>query len=161
MYNLGFLELDSNRLSGEIPAELGNLSNLKVLDLEYNTGLTGPLPLSLTGLNLTDLLLHATQLCVPSDETFMTWLDGIETKSGITFCADEPAPSSDRDALIEFYHATHGPNWTNNTNWLSDKPLGEWHGVTTDENGQVCELGVNNNNLSGTIPPVLGELDAL
>ena len=40
--------------------------------------------------------------------------------------------NNDRDALVAFYHATDGPNWTNNENWLSDQPLDTWHGV----NGQ-------------------------
>ena len=44
--------------------------------------------------------------------------------------------SSDRDALVALYHATDGPNWTNSTNWLSDRPLGDWHGVTVS-NGRV------------------------
>ena len=30
---------------------------------------------------------------------------------------------SDRDALVAFYNATDAPNWTNNANWLSDKPI--------------------------------------
>ena len=37
---------------------------------------------------------------------------------------------SDRDALIAFYNATDGPNWTDNTNWCSDEPLDTWYGVT-------------------------------
>ena len=44
-------------------------------------------------------------------------------------------PGSDRDALVALYNATNGPTWANNTNWLSDEPLGEWYGVTTDGGG--------------------------
>ena len=45
--------------------------------------------------------------------------------------AQLPAPpATDRDALEALYNATDGPNWTNNSNWLSDRPIGEWHGVT-------------------------------
>lgn len=43
-------------------------------------------------------------------------------------------------ALISLYNATDGPNWSNNTNWLSEMPLGEWYGVTTDSGGRVVEL---------------------
>ena len=32
----------------------------------------------------------------------------------------------EREALIEFYKATGGDNWGNNTNWCSEKPVGEW-----------------------------------
>ena len=44
---------------------------------------------------------------------------------------------TDRDALVTLYNATSGGGWANNDNWLSDKPLGEWHGVTTDSDGRV------------------------
>ena len=53
----------------------------------------------------------------------------------------EVSPSlSDRDALVALYNATNGPNWTNNTNWLSNAPIGQWYGVTTNANGRVTEL---------------------
>ena len=44
-------------------------------------------------------------------------------------------PSGDRDALVTLYNATDGPNWVNNTNWLSDEPLDTWYGVTTNAGG--------------------------
>ena len=67
-------------------------------------------------------------------------------------------PSSDRDALIAFYHATGGPNWRNRTNWLSDAPIGEWFGVATDNGVKVIGLILLDNNLTGTIPPEIGQL---
>ena len=66
--------------------------------------------------------------------------------------------STDRAALEILYHATDGPNWTNNANWLSDRPLGEWDGVTTDADGRVTELLLDERGLSGLIPPELGTL---
>ena len=47
---------------------------------------------------------------------------------------------SDRTALIDFYHALDGPNWEDAENWLSEEPLNEWHGITTDANGSVIRL---------------------
>ena len=67
----------------------------------------------------------------------------------------------DRDALVALYNATDGDNWTNNTNWLSDRPLGEWFGVTTDENGRVTRLVLRANELSGVLPAELGNLTNL
>ena len=64
----------------------------------------------------------------------------------------------DRTALEALYNAGGGPDWTNNTNWLSDKPLSEWHGVTVDNNGCVTELDLPNNQLTGSIPSELGNL---
>ncbi len=49
------------------------------------------------------------------------------------------------------YSATGGANWTDNTNWLSNEPLSEWHGVSTDGQGSVDELRLSANGLTGTI----------
>ena len=75
--------------------------------------------------------------------------------------ADNGAASTDRAALIALYNATGGANWTNNANWLSDASIGQWHGVTTDANGRVTELDLWENQLSGSIPPELGNLTNL
>ena len=47
-----------------------------------------------------------------------------------------------RPALVALYDATDGPNWVNGEGWLTDGPLGEWHGVTAPE-GRVVELGLS------------------
>ena len=47
----------------------------------------------------------------------------------------------DRGVLIALYNATDGANWTDKTNWNSDKPIGEWYGVTTDDDGRVHRVG--------------------
>ncbi len=76
-----------------------------------------------------------------------------------------PTPSgtvaSDRAALVALYNATDGPNWHNNTNWLSDKPLGEWHGITTGNGGRVVRISLHYNGLNGQIPLQFGDLTAL
>ena len=77
-----------------------------------------------------------------------------------------PTLESDRDVLVEFYKATDGPNWIDNTNWLSDAPIGEWYGVTADENGRVIELVLegtlfNRHGLRGKIPSELGNITSL
>ena len=68
---------------------------------------------------------------------------------------------SDRAVLVALYHSTGGANWGANANWLSDRPIGEWHGVTTNSNGRVVELGLLRNQLTGEIPPELGGLSNL
>ena len=81
--NLIVLNLQDNGLSGEIPAELGNLSNLETLLLYDNTSLMGALPQSLTGLTkLTHFYFNNTGLCATLDPAFQTWLQGIEETSG-------------------------------------------------------------------------------
>ena len=64
-------------------------------------------------------------------------------------------------ALIALYNATGGPDWHDNSNWLSQKPFSTWFGVTTASNGCVTRLDLQNNNLTGSIPPELGSLPML
>ncbi len=59
----------------------------------------------------------------------------------------EPDPM--RVALIKLYESTNGDNWTNNTNWCSDKPVTKWYGVGIWDDRYVISLG--NNNLTGKI----------
>ena len=56
----------------------------------------------------------------------------------------------DRAALVTLYNANDGSSWEWNTHWLSDRPIGEWWGVTTDYRGRVTELVfyLSGNNIS-------------
>ena len=83
----------------------------------------------------------------------------VRPTSVVEFVPDEA--QGDRAALIAFYNATGGPNWKDNTNWCSDQPLDTWHGVITDSEGRVTEIGLNNNNLSGEAGNTLAPLTAL
>ena len=74
--------------------------------------------------------------------------------------AEPTSPETDREALVALYNATGGPNWNSNDNWLSDMPIREWYGVTTDD-GRVIVLDLMENQLSGEIPPELGNLTNL
>ena len=82
------------------------------------------------------------------------------------------ASNTDRDALVALYRATDGPNWTNSTNWLTDAPLGDWYGVTTDTAGRVVRLNLSGqwdgetgeavrHGLKGPIPGEVGNLTGL
>ena len=71
------------------------------------------------------------------------------------------AVQRDRAALVVLYEATDGGNWDDNTNWLSDAPLGDWYGVTTDADGRIMELALAGNNLTGSLPAELGSLGNL
>ena len=66
------------------------------------------------------------------------------------------ATPDDRDALIALYDATDGASWTNADNWLTDRPLNEWHGVGVDDAGRVARLQLPDNNLNGELPSALG-----
>ncbi len=68
--NLTWLDLGYNQLTGSIPSEIGNLTNLTFLNLEYNHQLTGVIPPEIGNLtNLTYLFLENNQLTgsIPSE----------------------------------------------------------------------------------------------
>ena len=75
--SLVYLSLADNQLTGALPMELGDLSSLRTLSFVRNSGLAGPLPRSMTRLQLDALLLDGTMLCVPSDTDFQMWTGGI------------------------------------------------------------------------------------
>lgn len=75
--------------------------------------------------------------------------------------------SPDRAALVALYHATNGPNWARNDNWLTTAPLWGWDGVHTNAHGRVLGVKLHgrrdgesgkltHHGLKGTIPPELG-----
>ena len=73
-----------------------------------------------------------------------------------------PTPTSpDRAALIALFNAANGANWVDGEHWLSDKPIGEWRGVIADEDSRATALDLSNNNLSGAIPPEIGDMSKL
>ena len=69
--------------------------------------------------------------------------------------------SADREALVAFYDAAGGANWSRNDNWLTDAPLEDWYGVRVNRAGQVVSLDLAINNLRGRISPEIGNLSAL
>ena len=62
----------------------------------------------------------------------------------------------DRAVLAEFYETTGGANWAVNKKWNTDAPLNQWYGVHTNWEGRVTKLHLGDNQLSGSIPALLG-----
>jgi Leucine-rich repeat (LRR) protein len=67
---------------------------------------------------------------------------------------------NDSLALVDLYNSTNGPNWYNNTNWLTTAPVSTWYGVSV-RNNRVDFLYEGFNALSGAIPATIGNLDSL
>ena len=136
------------------------MSRLWTLSLSDNQ-LQGEIPISLTGLNsLTYLGFHKNPLlCAPLDENLQAWMDHVDEVHGSS-CAPMTS-QEDRAVLSEFYSVTEGATWDDNSNWLSDRPVREWFGVTVNEAGRVNGLYLSDNHLSGAIPAELGNLFGL
>ena len=116
--DLRTLDLNGNDLTGNIPQELANLPNLETLDLGNNQ-LTGEIPSSIgSPWSLRNINLEGNPFtgCVPL--LLVSRLDASSANYGdLDLC-----PNPQREPLIAFYHATGGPNWTNNSGWLTDAP---------------------------------------
>ena len=68
----------------------------------------------------------------------------------------------DQETLMALYNRVGSASWTDKTNWGSTtEPLDDWFGVVADSNGNVTELELPGNNLSGTLPASLGSLTSL
>lgn len=87
----------------------------------------------------------------------------LATASGITTIVveDPTLILSDREILIRLYNATGGDEWTQRDGWLTQTPIGQWHGVETDKDERVIALRLPENGLRGVIPSELVGLSHL
>jgi len=69
------------------------------------------------------------------------------------------SPYQDSLTLVALYKLMDGANWTNT--WDLDDSIDTWHGVTLNSVGGVKHLKLHSNQLNGTIPPQLGNLNSL
>ena len=154
------LSLSDNQLAGEIPSQLGALANLEELYL-WDNELRGTIPQTFAGLTKLESFSFYNNLglCAPVDGAFQAWLESVDDAIGSS-CAPVDSPE-DRGVLVELHGATGGSGWANSANWLTDRPVREWHGVVTDASGRVTGLFLYTNQLSGAIPPELGNLSSL
>ena len=70
-----------------------------------------------------------------------------------------PTFEEQKKALKALYESTNGDDWKDNTNWLSDKPINQWHGVNNDIWGEdtivgdyILRIQLIDNELRGIIP---------
>ena len=152
------LDLSRNRIAGRLPSGLGQLDRMKELRISGNPDLSGRIPFSLLRVRLDAFHYDDTDLCVPPEQTFHAWLNGIQSHDGTDV---QCTPLSDRDILVALFDATNGNSWIHADGWLTHAALGDWHGVRTDPSGRVTALDLAENELSGSVPPELGSLDYL
>ena len=91
---------------------------------------------------------------------------GTVARSNLQIC-DSINPSFlsklDCEALVDLYISTNGNGWTDNGGWLVTSNFCSWYGVTcsTTPPQVVTSLWLTSNNLSGSIPPTVGNLTFL
>ena len=71
--------------------------------------------------------------------------------------------ATDRQILTNLFYATDGENWDYTATWASERPLGDWHGVVTNDEGRVVELQLGI-SFDHEYPPngeILGEIHNL
>lgn len=93
--------------------------------------------------------------CLPGKQ-LMT----LELIKPVAISENIPANVTDSLALVDLYYATSGINWVNNGGWLID-PVYFWAGILVNAEGAVIGIGMPNNNLSGSLPPSIGNLSNL
>ena len=145
---LSYLDLYGNQLSGEIPTEIGNLSNLLWLDL-HNNRLSGGLPSELGSLSkLVYLKLNTNQLSgqIPSELGSLSGLQSLYL-GGNQLTGTIPA---------ELENLTNLKYLTLSNNQLTGSIPAALGGINNLE-----WLGLSGNQLGGTIPPALGSLSQL
>lgn len=54
-----------------------------------------------------------------------------------------------RQALTNIFCRTGGPDWFDNDGWCSENFIGNWFGVICNSEGNVVQLVLNENNLTG------------
>ncbi|MFK8101279.1 MAG: gliding motility-associated C-terminal domain-containing protein [Saprospiraceae bacterium] len=69
------------------------------------------------------------------------------------------SPLNDSLALVAIYNATGGSAWS--ISWNLSAPINTWNGITFNGDGCVTELFLDNNNLTGSLPPEIGNLSQL
>ena len=161
--NLRVLALEDNLLTGRIHRRLGNLSHLEELRLENNL-LHGRIPEALDGLpRLAVLRLggNAFADCIPAASRAARTRDN-DLDSADLLCESppwaKPGLFEDGARLMRLRDILAGDAVLN---WSYARPVSSWQGVFIHSTGRVGSLGLRDLNLTGRIPPELGELSHL
>lgn len=93
-------------------------------------------------------------------EGIIIFEDKINSLSDTAYIIQE-GNKSERAILVSLYHSLNGDNWEKKGNWLSDKPLGDWNGITTNAEGKVTKIEFSGILIKGEIPANLKYLTDL
>ena len=152
-------------LTGQIPPEIGNLTNLTILSLVDNPLLIGPIPPEIANLvNLTYLHLNNNNLTgdLPRPLGFRT---DIELETGMYKLTH--LNLSNNQLTGDLYYIRELASLIHldlsNNQITGDIPTGDWlgEGPGIPDLTYLTSLHLNNNQFTGDIPPELGNLNYL
>ncbi len=174
---LSSLALRYNKFTGAFPESVALLPELAAIEIFDNQFTSFP-----------DISSHpnASNLQVSIQRNYIPWDDiaaNLNADSTHSFEIFHYAPQLEVPAgqgqvldiaeiasLRDLYEYTHGANWTDNTGWPSTPTEWEaitsidqaatWFGVTV-KNGDVANIFLNSNGLSGSLPQTIGNLSEL
>ena len=163
LVNLRVLALEGNLLTGRIHRRLGKLSHLEELRLENNR-LHGAIPEVLGGLTRLAVLRlggNAFADCVPA-AAHTAQVRHNDLESADLLCESSPWTKpglfEDGARLMRLRDSLAGDAVLN---WSYARPVSSWQGVFIGSHGRVNALELRDLNLTGRIPPELGELSYL
>jgi len=85
--------------------------------------------------------------------------NGVATPFQILIVTGSGPSAAEVAGLTALYNSTNGSAWSVNTNWLTDT-VSTWYGVVV-ESSKVKSVILRENNLTGPIPPQIGNLTHL
>ncbi len=112
-------------------------------------------------------------IIIPGGQTYYIEAVGYSNNSGnlsfgasvtepfVSCAAQTEIPEAECDALVALYNSTDGAYWDDNSNWLLMNTPCSWEGVYCENGTNVTGLSLASNNLSGVIPPGIGNLTNL
>ena len=161
--NLRVLALENNGLTGNIHPQLGNLSRLEELRLDNNR-LYMAIPTDaldrLTRLEVLGLGGNAIYGCFPAtSRAAQTRHNDLESADLLCKSSPlKPALFEDGARLMQLRDILAGDAVLN---WTYARPVSLWQGVSIGRTGRIVALDLRDMNLTGRIPPQLGELNHL
>lgn len=154
----GDMVIETGQVSGGLTntimqAYSGTCGNLSTITCNNNGGAGNHAKITLTGQT-------------PDNIIYLRVVDQGSNDSGsFTICAYDPsAPCHPKyNALLDLYNSTNGPLWTDKSGWEdgaagSDCDVCLWYGVTCDGSGNITNINLSNNNLTGTLPSNIGDI---
>ena len=85
---------------------------------------------------------------------------GVPTSTGFNCQNIQGISMEECRGLVALYKTTNGEGWLNHSGWLVDETACTWYGVICEQN-HVTELQLYYNQLTGTVPPEIGNLKSL